>query len=473
MASENQGLQIALIISVMTIVLLSVTTFMFFKSGEDAALQAQTNLDNETTAKQATKKALDELQGLKDKVGFTEQDDEAEMEAIHLADVQKYGAAANEADQTYRRMLENLHAALTSANELLNVKTAALEKQLKHNEGREVAKESQITEQKKRADEADRDKLAAQQQHTVSRGRLAEQSSGLNTDLEAVRDERDTKVAELTADVDSEKENARRIGIMLEQITKKYEGVVNESFDVADGSIRWVNQRAGTVWIDVGRADHLQRLTTFAVYPAWANDLGEAVKKADIEVTEILGDHLAEAKITSDDPSDPVVLGDLLHSPVWSPGSQEHFALATGMDIDGDGKSDVAFVRNLITMNGGVVDCWVDDTAMELKDGNITTDTRYLVLGAEVDDSGPVEIRDIHKAMTRQAENLGVQRITLAELLNRMGWKNKTPVIRYGLDANPDDFLAKPPEGVPRVSTGTVTELFKQRTPPKPPGSAY
>ena len=31
------------------------------------------------------------------------------------------------------------------------------------------------------------------------------------------------------------------------------------------------------------------------------------------------------------------------------------------MDLDGDGKSDLQTVKNLITMNGGVVDCYVDD----------------------------------------------------------------------------------------------------------------
>ncbi|NLF08061.1 MAG: hypothetical protein GX594_08785, partial [Pirellulaceae bacterium] len=64
----------------------------------------------------------------------------------------------------------------------------------------------------------------------------------------------------------------------------------------------------------------------------------------------------------------------------------------------------------------------------------------------------------------------------LVDLLQGMGWKNMSPVVRYGRGANPEDFRAKPDDGVPRKSTGNVSDLYQKRTPPQqraPSGSMY
>ncbi len=55
---------------------------------------------------------------------------------------------------------------------------------------------------------------------------------------------------------------------------------------------------------------------------------------------------------------------------------------------------------------------------------------------------------------------------TLDDLLQRMGWKREAPVIQFGRGANPNDFRAKPADGVPKLSGGNVAEIFRQRRPP-------
>ena len=54
---------------------------------------------------------------------------------------------------------------------------------------------------------------------------------------------------------------------------EKLEELTAQKFDVPNGEIRWVNQRTGTVWINLGRADALQRQVTFSVYPADITDM--------------------------------------------------------------------------------------------------------------------------------------------------------------------------------------------------------
>ena len=103
-----------------------------------------------------------------------------------------------------------------------------------------------------------------------------------------------------------------------------------ESFEVADGRVSWVNQN-GTVWINLGTADSLRRQVTFSVFDADLHDAAKSKKKGSIEVTRLLSDHMAEARITKDDPKNPILTGDNIYSQIWHRGKKLHFAL-TGLD---------------------------------------------------------------------------------------------------------------------------------------------
>ena len=113
-----------------------------------------------------------------------------------------------------------------------------------------------------------------------------------------------------------------------------------ESFEVADGRISWVNQN-GTVWINLGTADSLRRQVTFSVFDADLHDAAKSKKKGSIEVTRLLSDHMAEARITNDDPTNPILTGDNIYSQIWHRGKKLHFALTGVIDVDGDGQSDL------------------------------------------------------------------------------------------------------------------------------------
>ena len=140
------------------------------------------------------------------------------------------------------------------------------------------------------------------------------------------------------------------------------EQMTTTKIDVFDGEIRWVDQRLGMVWINLGRADALPRQITFSVYPPDTTDLTAAGgQKASIEVTQILGDHLAEARMLDDTISNPIIPGDKIHTPLWAPGEKKHFALAGFMDVFGDGKSHLQTVIDLIKMNDGIVDAYIDE----------------------------------------------------------------------------------------------------------------
>jgi hypothetical protein len=75
--------------------------------------------------------------------------------------------------------------------------------------------------------------------------------------------------------------------------------------------------------------------------------------------------------------------------------------------------------------------------------------------------------------LLRKADGMGIKTMPLPDLLRQMGWKNQTPVVRFGRGANPDDFRPQPPEGGQPTSSGQVSPLFEPRNPPRSTGSLY
>ena len=227
---------------------------------------------------------------------------------------------------------------------------------------REANKQPQIDDFKKAAEEASKDLASEHTKFKSDRDRITQEETKLKTDLENARKDAAASLAKIEQKLqDAIAQNKKLDRHQQDAGGRSKKQLTAQKFDVPDGEIRWVNQRTGTVWINLGRADALQRQVTFSVYPADITDLTAGGKKASIEVTQILGDHLAEARMFDDKLVDPIMPGDKIYTPVWSPGEKRHFALAGFMDLDGDGRSDLQTVMDIITMNGGVVDCYIDD----------------------------------------------------------------------------------------------------------------
>jgi hypothetical protein len=474
MARENQGLQIALIILVILTIGLMLGTFFGWKDHQDLTLKAAEAVTAKGEATTAMGSAQNEANELKRMMGFQDADTLAVIQEEKNKDMQQYAPTPDKSSQVYREVIKQLSVQREQA---AVARTAALDEVQKlktRNEGLEKNKETQIQAAAKRADTAVADLAKERTAHNANRAGLEQQTQ----DLQArVTETQRTADEQLTASQDKLTEANRRVAIKTIQIkerNKQLDNILKPTFEVADGKVMWVNQRAGIVWINLGQADALERQTSFAIYPSETSDVTDARSKANIEITQIHGAHLAEARIVDDTITDPIMPGDLIHTPVWAPGKRQHFALNWGIDIDDDGKSDLDLVRNVISMNGGIVDFWLDADGQS--HGEMTTATRYLIMGDEpgVNDK-PAVIRSFSSVNSRAAE-LGVRSMPVVELLARMGWTNQSPVVRYGLGAKSSDFKAKPPEGVPRTSSGNVSPLYKNedRRPPHVPGkSAY
>jgi hypothetical protein len=472
MARENQGLQIALILFVMVTIVLSVTTYLGFKNYSDEFKAKELALKDGTTAQNQNRQYEEHIKDLKKIIGAADTDQVDQIKSTFSDDMKKYGAGYPEDSLFYHKLLDKMKKTIEEKNNDLEIQKAKIPELNDEYERKLKEKDVQVEKYKDERNKANDDLAGEQAKFQAERRRKNDEGDALQSNLTAVRKETTDVREKAKTDGDAAKAIIDKLKNRVTQQGDKIAGYESDKVGTPSGEITWVNQRNSTVWINLGRADSLTRQVSFSVFPPDVTTMTDkGSKKAKIEVTQILGDHLAEARVVDDEPDNPIVPGDKIFTPLWSSGEKRHLALAGLMDIDGDGRSDLQTVLSLIAINGGVVDCYVTDAGKVV--GQITPNTSCLILGDAPTERSDTHQRDAFTKLQHDADELRLEKMQLTELLQRMGWKNMSPVIRYGHGANPKDFRAKPDQGVLRKSTGNPTDPFKKRQPPKPPASAY
>jgi hypothetical protein len=474
MAREHQGLQIALIIFVVLTLILGVTTFIFFRRYEEIEAERQKVAQKASQAESNFGTVQGEKVRLLKILGFPESEKIDTVEDECRKDLVSFGSSLPEEQRTYRQLLKFLHDQLVKTNQLLEAEKVEVQTLKNINESREEKVKVQIDEANAARDKAGQDLNEERRKFAEAHKEFTGREEALRTDLENARKEKEAALAQLQKQLDSATQQIQKLARLNAEKSKKLEDLVKETFEVPDGQITWVNQRQRTVWINLGWADGLQRQTTFAVYDADIYDVSKAGKKGSIEVTEIWDDHLAEARITDDQATNPIMPGDKVHTPLWTPGERRHVAITGDIDLDEDGKSDLPKLLSLISLHGAVVDCYLDDkspavlTGEGKPGGRMSLNTRYLVVGKAPEGAASKERLDAYSRMISEAGRLGIQQVPLKQFLVQMGWRETSPVMTYGPGANPAHFRPKPQEGVRPVSGGKVSELFQERRPPAP-----
>jgi hypothetical protein len=462
MARENQDLQIALIVSVMLTIILGVATFLCYRQYTDTAKSLKTRDEEYSKKQREADAARDEISKLKHIIGVADTERIENLDTQFKDDMKKYGGAYAEESQFYRPLMEKLFQTIQDKDkELVDAKEANKQLQAKY-EAREAGKDAQIKQFEETVKQVTKDLADRTEAFNKDRAQLTEDQTKIKDQLQSARKEAAAAVAKQKARNEEILAQLQKIGLAAKKLREENTSLTEQTMDKPDGQITWINQRNGTVWIDLGRADNLNPLTNFSVYPGNAADLAKSAKKAAIEVTQVLGDHLAEARILDDKIADPIMPGDKIYTPIWSPGDKRHFALAGFMDVNGDGKNNIQLLRDLITMNGGVVDCQVDEKGKKV--GDLAVQTRFLVLGANPGEKGDPKGGEAFSKIMGEAENMGIQKISLSDLLDRMGYRPQAHVVKFGSGANPNDFKPKP-ESVQHKSTGSVSEIYKPREP--------
>ena len=496
-ARENQGLQVAVIIFAILTIVLAVTTYIFYAKSdkatkEKAAAVAQAESANQQRAiadyKVAAYQYVLGMGGVtKEKVDQlrppTAQQDVDELLRAYEADMAMIAdQVAADGARNYRVLptillgvIQKKNSSVVDANDL----TTKAQADKDANAQAEAARVAAATAAQAKADA---DLANERKSYSDERTRMDGEKNKLATVLadkdkrhKAELDKVSKEHADLLAQNTQYKTTIDLKTLRLDELEKEQVNL----FESPDGKITWVNQRQRLVWINVGKADGLLRQTSFSVFDHDINGVANAKSKARIEVVRIADDHLAECRILEDSASNPILVGDVIHTPSWSPGQRIHFALAGFMDIDGDRTNDFDLIKSIITMNGGVVDAEL--TANGVRKGAITVNTRYIVLG-DTDRGGTSDtdnkFRSEYTAMRNEADRYGTETIALQKLLSQMGWKVEERTVELQGIRGGSEFRTRKPgqKGAP-TAPGAAEAAPAEGAPaegppmPMPPGN--
>ncbi|MGD9127549.1 MAG: hypothetical protein PVH19_09240 [Planctomycetia bacterium] len=460
MARENQGLKGALIVFVLLTIVFAVITAILFSQQNTLKQEAKQAADARRASDKAAMEALKQMETLKTKMGFDPKDSMETVEKGFSDDMKEYLASFPKGSQSYRKAIEYFEGEIKKKISALKQNIEDINQQKAEILAVNAKTQQQINGIKDDLTKAQQDLAAEIQKYTDSRLSLENQQKQDAANLQAAHDGYKKALKD-------QKDKLEDVNTQLVNITGNYKRtkdriykLTQEKPDVFLGLIKWVNQDTKTVWINLGSADGLRPQITFSIYAPGASETSEITKKASVRVTKVLRAHLAEAQILEDQATDPILPGDKIFTPIWSKGERRHFALTGFADIDGDGIDDRNRIYALIELNGGVVDARMGRDGK--RDGVMTLDTRYLIVGKTPDVTSTPELLKDFSDMDRDATDLNVEKISLQKFLEMMGWKHEAQVVDSKTGVVPVEVNQSPP-----TSTGNISDLFKPRRPPR------
>ena len=244
------------------------------------------------------------------------------------------------------------------------------------------------------------------------------------------------------------------------------------NFETTQGEIRSVYKGGNLTTINLGSADKLIPGITFGVIDAADKRLNEAEVKATIQVTRVQGPYLSTARVIARPAVDnPIIRGDKIYSPFWSPGRVVRIALAGDIDIDGDGRPDNEALKGQIMAAGAEVAAEVSMTGAVK--GDLDASIRFLVIGNDPevsrspdasDEAAVQAIEAIGKIKARAAE-LGLTIIPVTKLQNYLRTINDTLTTPLGSAVRAEDF--EPDINLRTGRTGIpsrIADIYKRQT---------
>ena len=203
--------------------------------------------------------------------------------------------------------------------------------------------------------------------------------------------------------------------LKLKKLEEKIPQIDLLAYEKPKGKITAVDETQKFVFLNLGTADFVRQGLTFSVFGE-GEYKANAERKACIMVAEITGEHRCRARVTEIKNAlrQPIVAGDLLYNPAWSPGFREHVAIVGLIDLGGDGRDRTADFVKMPEQEGVIVDVWLDLKELTLKGKlkAINLQTNFLIVGdlPELDGAGPAA-QERNLAVHQQAHQLREQAI--------------------------------------------------------------
>jgi hypothetical protein len=322
MRRQNQslGLQIALCIFTMLTVVLAVSTFTLYRRAEQAGWQVQTAEQESHRARLAVAQGLEENRELKRLLGFGPNEPLPAVQTQFAEDMQPYRGGLAAQDLYYRPVVRYLQ-------ETVNHHSAELLRAAEENQRLKdalAAREGVAAHRLEKANgltvAAVRERRDAEHAAKQDLQRLADENRDLQQAVTRLHKSMDAARAEAEKEISAWEHKQRATLKELQQYKDQWNDLRRQQALVAQGTVRHVSYALNLAWIDLGYADALRALVPFDVYAPETVRLDPRKRKGQVEVTHVLEPHLAEVRLVTQKPNDPLLEGDKIRSTSWTPG---------------------------------------------------------------------------------------------------------------------------------------------------------
>jgi len=495
MAARDDSVIRGSLITSMILLVLSLTTNFFLNYRANIKSQeletAKSELDN---ARGALATMTTQSQLMKAMLGYGEQMTEAtfaslsqsaggdaDMEGIEkqfVQDMAYFGPETNAADRNYHRLPEVLVTAIRGRNDQYGQAVQeARSVRAQADSDVEIAKKAQSEAEKNR--ELANVKLEkATAEFTEDRGKMKVGNQELKDQLLITTQDSRKELKKASDQNNKLLADAKTLKSTIENQRQELSRLRSDKFENVQGELTYVIPPGELVLINLGSADALRAGVQFGVIAADTINLQDAPVKATIEVVKVVNANSSQARVIGS-PSyrNPLIKGDKIYSPFWSPGRKVRVALAGEIDIDRDGRSDVEQLRSMIQLAGAEVACVV--TKEGGREGKLDASVRFLVVGenptidsgaaggagGEVDDQFLKLLGDL-KA---EATELGVTVIPAWKLLAYLKTINDSVTTPLGSAVRGEDFAPERMLDSPGRRIGSVLpEIYTKQVEGQP-----
>lgn len=440
-SAEGQGKTIGLIVFFVLFIVAAVVAYMYYEQvdrlkGEAAKEKEEKRkvdkeLADSTNRYEKIRELLIGTGGTKDHEQVVKQVN-ALLQKPDLSNKKNIAFATAE---TGLKDLQNWYNDSEKVVETLRGEKENLERQIKEIQEKY---EGQVKEHKSAQSKTSEDLTAESNKFKQELANVNNKLEEITETLARTRDEREQQKRDYERQLAKEAQNIKELREKLFQMRRQIDALAKVNFEHTDGHVQDVIGGGMEVYVDIGRDDGLLAGTTFSVHGKDVGGSPYKLPKASVEIVRIMEAHRSLGRLTNNTLQDPVLPGDLLYNPVWSPGTKLGVAFVGYIYLDTDEKPDNDEFRRFVERQGGKVDAYYDINRDRVI-GEINVNTSWLVIGEIPEDSSdPKKKQKINRMvegvtiLRSQAQVVGVQQLNLNNFLTFIGSRPIRRSIRSG-----------------------------------------
>ena len=198
------------------------------------------------------------------------------------------------------------------------------------------------------------------------------------------------------------------------------------TLELPDGHVTHVDYERQEVLINITRRQGARPQMKMSIFDSASPGIPNEKPKGMIELTQV-GEQFSTARIIkTNNPIEPIRVGDIVYSPAWSPNIPTRFALVGKMDVNRDDKDDRDELKRMIQEAGGLIDFDLPPPDVGKETGTLSPRIDWYVIDDRTRRQGRIEQR--MGEVIKEARLNGIRPMPIGRLLAFLGYGMSQPV---------------------------------------------